>query len=311
MNSRWYSAAVVILWLATMSWLVVEKVLPPLLIGEPPSYDTIAKSQEQDPPTGWKISLDGRKLGWALTDAKPQPAGTMEIHGRVHFDALPIDRLIPRWLQPLSRLLVKPDEQTHMDATSALLIGSFGQLLRFDSAVQWDRSASGVSLHGVVEGRELQVSISSEGVSLSHKVSLPPNALLSDAFAPQTRLPGLRAGQTWNVPVCNPLALTENPVEIVRATVEGKEPILWNGAVENVWLVVYRGDAGNAVGANRTPKGKLWVRPDGTVLQQQMTLLDLHILFVRLPDKQAAKLVAAAGRKWWCVEADWGTKHHD
>ena len=36
MYSRWSNVAVVILWLSAMGWLMAEKVLPPLLIGEPP-----------------------------------------------------------------------------------------------------------------------------------------------------------------------------------------------------------------------------------------------------------------------------------
>ena len=41
MHSWRFNTAVVILWLATMSWLVKEKVLPPLLVGEPPNYSRI------------------------------------------------------------------------------------------------------------------------------------------------------------------------------------------------------------------------------------------------------------------------------
>ena len=91
MNSRWYNTAVVVLWLATMSWLVTEKVLPPLLVGEPPSYRQIIEAQNRDPPVGWQVLWKGQPLGWALTDTKLQPNGlTTEIHGRVHFDALPL-----------------------------------------------------------------------------------------------------------------------------------------------------------------------------------------------------------------------------
>ena len=61
MSSRWFNTAVVVLWLATMSWLVKEKVLPPLLIGEPPSYPEIIEAQNREPPVGWEVFLDGRR----------------------------------------------------------------------------------------------------------------------------------------------------------------------------------------------------------------------------------------------------------
>jgi len=59
MSSRWFNTAVVVLWLATMSWLVKEKVLPPLLIGEPPSYSEIIEAQNRE----FARRL-GRVLGW-------------------------------------------------------------------------------------------------------------------------------------------------------------------------------------------------------------------------------------------------------
>ena len=45
MHYRWYSVAVVGLWLTTMGWLVVKKVVPAFRIGSPPSYDEIVKDQ--------------------------------------------------------------------------------------------------------------------------------------------------------------------------------------------------------------------------------------------------------------------------
>ena len=49
MHSRWYSVAVVLLWLATMGWLVSQKVLPSLVIGEPPDYQAILAVQRGAP----------------------------------------------------------------------------------------------------------------------------------------------------------------------------------------------------------------------------------------------------------------------
>ena len=85
MYSRWYTAAVVILWLSAMSWLVIEKVLPPLLAGDPPSYRTILEARKRQPPVGWRMALNGRRLGWALCTTGRQPNGLMEVRSRVHF----------------------------------------------------------------------------------------------------------------------------------------------------------------------------------------------------------------------------------
>ena len=102
----------------------------------------------------------------------------------------------------------------------------------------------------------------------------------SDALLPQTELPGLHSGQTWTVPVYNPLWPSKSPVEIVRATVEGKEPIFWDGIIQDAWLVAYRDSA--AAGVDQKPLARLWVRRDGAVLKQEAMLFDSAVTFVRM-----------------------------
>ena len=126
MNSRWYNTTVVALWLVTMSWLVYKKVLPPLLVGEPPSYQQVIEAQNRDPAVGWRVLWKEKSLGWALTDTKSQPTGLTEVHGRVHFDAFPMSTMAPIWLQPFLVLAKKPLDHLSLDANSAMLIDAFG-----------------------------------------------------------------------------------------------------------------------------------------------------------------------------------------
>ena len=254
------------------------------------------------------MSFNGRPLGWALSDAKLQSTGLTEIHGRVHFAALPLGEMLPGWLQALSRLIQQPIDGLRMDARSVLTIDSLGRLVRFDSTVHVDPLHEVIGVRGTVEGRQLQLLVRTGGASFANEAFLPSDALLCDALSPQTQLPGLRAGQTWTVPVYSPLWPARNPLEIVHATVEGLEPIWWNGVVEDAWLVVYRSDPESGAG---DPRGRLWVRRDGTVVRQQVRLFNSIIAFDRLPDDEAAKLVEAAGRQWWSMENDPRDKSHD
>ncbi|MHC4180655.1 MAG: hypothetical protein ACYSWU_24410, partial [Planctomycetota bacterium] len=73
MYSRWFNAAVIILWLTAMAWLVKCKVLPPLLEGQRPSYRTILEAQRREPPVGWAMSFNDRPLGWALSTTSELP----------------------------------------------------------------------------------------------------------------------------------------------------------------------------------------------------------------------------------------------
>src|SRR5690606_31243359 len=105
----------------------------------------------------------------------------------------------------------------------------------------------------------------------------PKDALVSDELSPQTRITGLRIDQEWTVPVFSPLRPPKNPVEILHAKVESREPIEWEGELHSVHQVVYRADSGSVFSSSREPRAKLWVRGDGVVLKQEVNLLGSRI----------------------------------
>ena len=290
MYSRWFNLTVVVLWLSTMSWLVWEKVIPPLREGEPPSYQTIVQAQKENPLVGWKMLLNGRQLGWALSEALTLENDLTEIHSQVHFDQLPLRELIPRWLRVLLPPISEHSLQSNlrMNTQSTLTIDPLGRLTSFRSTVKIDPLDEAIKMQGTVEGTQLKVTVSSSEFSHSTEAYLPEDALVADAFSPLTQLPDLHEGQTWPVPVYSPLRPPGKPMEILVATVERIEPLNWNGRAEDTWLVVYRRDSGFGLGSRKTPRGRLWVRRDGTVLKQQVMLLDFTMTFVRMTDEEAA-----------------------
>lgn len=295
MSSRWYSVAVVVLWLATMGWLVVRKVLPPLLIGEPPSYHTIVATEAPSPPVGWKLFLNNQRLGWALSTMTRLPNQTTEVRSRVHFDHVPLDQLIPSWLRSLARGGEQSIGNLAMEAESAMTIDPLGRLVDFDSALRVRPTQSIVRLRGSVEGPKLKLSIHSGDFTYDPEISLPREAMLGDSFAPQTRLPGLRAGQKWTVPSYSPLYPLNNPIEILQATVEELTTIAWNGHTVDVWRVVYRADAAQGPGSDKNIRNVLWVRHDGAVLRQQVMIFDGSLMFSRMSDDEAIALHKSKG----------------
>ena len=289
MYSRWYNVAVVLLWLATMSWLVVDKVVPPLLIGDPPNRRTILEAKRHEPPVGWKIAFNQRSLGWALSTTTRQPSGLTEIGSRVHFDEVPLGELIPNWLRGLMRLGDLPLGELQMDAESNLVVDALGQLSRFQSTVRLAPLDNLVKLSGEVEQSKLNLTARWGDAHYTTEVPLPKDALPNDALSPQTQLPGLRKGQTWPVPVYSPLS-PGDPLEILSAAVVGREPVLYDGRTENAWLVIYHSDPGSGLSSNEKARGRLWVRADGTVLKQQVMVLGSTVTFMRLSKKQTALL---------------------
>jgi hypothetical protein len=291
MSSRWSSIAVCVLWVIAMSWLVSEKVLPPLLLGDPPSYRTIADSRNYREPVGWKMFINGRQIGSALSTAQKLPGDQTEVKSRVIFDRLPVDELAPSWLRGmLGPLLVPQAGNLKMESESTLTVDAEGRLAKFHSALHVQSMRNVVRLYGAFEGGRLKLTIHSGDFSYTTEVFLPPKSLAGDALSPQACLPGLRKGQTWTAPSYSPLRPPNDPMEILKAAVEDEELIVWNGRREPAWLVVYRADPGLSFGADKAARGRLWVRPDGTVLRQQTMLLGCTLTFVRLSGDEAAAL---------------------
>ena len=128
MYSRWFNVAVVVLWLSTMSWLVRDKVLPLLAVGEPPRMPELVESQLNAPPVGWAILVGDKRVGWALTETKRQEFGLHDIRGRVHFDEFPLSDAIPGWLRPLSKMMGRSIDELRIDARSVLSVDNLGHL---------------------------------------------------------------------------------------------------------------------------------------------------------------------------------------
>ncbi len=290
MSSRWFCTAVVLLWLTAMGWLVVRKVLPPLVVGEPPSYATILEAQRREPPVGWRMNFNGRPLGWALCDTSEGYNGVTEIRTYVHFDSLPLEAMAPPWLRTLLKYSGGPIPPVEVDVETTLSIDWTNRLERFESLLRLGSLQDAIIISGTIEGTDLHLVVSFGGERHEKTVYLPPNALVGDALAPQTQLPGLRLGQSWTVPVYSPLRPLSNPLEILQASVERKVSITWDGDTEQTLLVVYRRESGLTPGRNQPPRGRLWVRPGGTILKQEAMLLDRTMTFVRVSDEEAVEL---------------------
>jgi len=291
MYSRFFNISVCLLWLSTMTWLITQKVMPSLWVGQPPNYQTILNAQLHEPPVGWTMWLNNKQLGWALSTLEVQSQGPREIHSWVHFNELPLQELTSGWNRALFRLIEQPADKLEMDVQSMVTIDTLGKFSRFDSKVQLKPLNIVLRMYGVVDGLQLRLEVHSNDFAYSTEVPLPQHALLSDALSPQTQLPNLAAGQTWTVPALSPLRPSNNLMEMLHAKVEGKELIYWNANICDAWLVVYHGDPGIGFATSSNTRGKLWVLEDGTVIKQQAVIFDSTLSFVRMSKEESAQLL--------------------
>ena len=67
MDRAWLNIVVVCFWLASMTWLVWAKVLPPLLVGKPPTYASLVAAQKDDTAVEWQLLWDSQPIGGATS----------------------------------------------------------------------------------------------------------------------------------------------------------------------------------------------------------------------------------------------------
>lgn len=293
MAGRWWTFTVVGLWLATMSWLVLEKILPSLRVGQPPNYQTISHARRKEGPVGWRLFWDQKPIGWALSEARPLAHQSTEIRSRVHLDYLPLTDLLPEWLAQFFRFPKFNDLRLSMETTSTLMIDPLGRLVRLHSSLQVGKFPEVVQMEGMVEGSDLLLIIRCGEFTYETKIPMPPDAIVADALSPQTRLPGLRIGQQWTFPTLSPLGRGNHVLEILHAKVEAQEPILWNGKTHQAHVVVFWPDLGMG-SAQRQARGRLWVLPDpdARVVQQEVAFFHSQMHFVRMTEAESAQLAS-------------------
>ncbi len=252
MESRWFNIAVVLVWLSTTSWLVVAKVIPPLRRGQPPNYQSMFVQKADDaqsiPPVGWEMSLNGKPLGWALSKVglgSPQARDTSltDISSRIHFDRIPLAEFAPAWMTKILLRSPEPVENLQMDAISSLKIDSLGHLAEFESILNAGGFPNSIVIRGRVRASMLRGEVKTADFAYPFEIYLPGDALVSDELSPQSRLTGLRMGQEWTVPVLSPLRDPRSPVEILQATVDSRDLLMWEGDAVPVFQVIYRPDS--------------------------------------------------------------------
>jgi len=284
-HGRWFNLTVFSLWLAVMGWLFWVKIRPELLVGDPPNDNTILAAQQSHPINGWAVLWNNRRIGWAVNTTLPLPKDLTQLDSTIHIDSLPLNEIIPRSLKGYLSLGAD-GARIPIEATSQLVFDPLGKLSRFTSQLQLPGTEP-FKLKGTIDGPRMTVSMHWRFFNTDRTMQTP-RAMLRDEFSPQTHLPGLRNGQAWTVDVFSPMRPDAEPLEVIHAKVEGRQPIVWKGRMVQAWLVVYRGPS--KASPEGEVRGTTWVHPDGEVLQQEAKFCSATVAFRRLPDEQARGL---------------------
>jgi len=283
MANRIFVGAVVVLWLGSMSWLLVDKVLPSFHEGEAP----IAAGYETGVPVAWRVYWGDRPVGHAASIRLPGVLNTTNIHNRVVLEDVPLLDLVPA----LMRRVVGDIGSMKFDAWTQLEFDSLENFSSFESRVSVNEVASVLQLSGDVNGSFLELKVHFGDVTYEPKVPIANQAALSEALFPDAKLPYMYVGRRWSEEVYNPFRAPSSPVETVDAEVTGIESIEYGGGQHRAMRVQFSGPPAPGVPEDALLQAIAWVRvSDGLVMQQDVLISSSKLRFVRMSDEEAAEI---------------------
>lgn len=296
MGSRAFQIAIVLFWMVSMTWLVIAKLLPPLLVGEPPTYRSTMPPADE--VIAWHIywNDDKKPLGWAATKAIEAEGGMNEIRNRVVLEELPLGELLPEWI---GRIFRQRLGRLDLDAQTRIDIDPLGQLDGFSSTLRLSGLPHAVRMSGQVTDGQLETNVQVGELRYPFETRLEPGALVNGDFSPMAVLKGLRVGQTWTQRTFSPLRPPTGPMETLQAVVVGQDWLDWDHRDVSALLVEYRADSGTGFTSNGPPRGRMWVLKDGRIIQQEVTMLNAKMRFVRLTAAETGPYIGKLDEDWF------------
>ncbi|MDC0934720.1 hypothetical protein OAS39_00435 [Pirellulales bacterium] len=278
---RLFVGAVLALWVGSMSWLVIEKILPSFGRGEPP----IAAGMEIDVPVAWSVAWSDEHVGHAASVRRQGIQHTTEIRSRVRLDDVPVLDLAPVWM----RDVVGDIGKLRLDATTRMEFDSLDNFSAFESSVAVNELPGILKMSGRVKDSYLDLKIRSGEVTYSPTVYIADHAALNEALFPDATLPHLYLGRRWQRKTYNPFRSPGDPVELVEAIVVADENIEYefDEELRRVWRVEFRSAAGPGVSREARLHAISWVEPTGLVLRQDVYISGARLRFERLPPEEA------------------------
>lgn len=298
MHHRLYTFIVILAWIASMTWLVSTKILPPILKGQAPSYEHILPTEESTERVRWDISLDGNPLGSAENLIQRELDGVGRVKTVVELNQFSVDNVLNEMMERVRVFnFFHPNREKvsfgtiNLKVESELAFDVFGELSRFSSTVSVDELTDFIQLDGTVSDEDLRLVVytntydeeQNRKMIYDATMKVPHGTLVTDAFSPQPRLSRLRVGQSWTFQRYQPLR-PANPIEMMEALVERRDAIVWNGKSTVANVVAIRRESSGTVTAAREPLGYVWVLKDGRVVRQETKVGSMNIVFDRVSD---------------------------
>jgi len=279
MANRIFVFAVIVLWLSSMSWLVVERILPSFYTGEPP----IEQAYETGEAVAWKVEWGGKPVGQAASVRLSGVAGTTDLYNRVVLTDIPLMDLAPAWM----RNTIGDLGNITFDAHTRIEFDPLGNFSSFNSRISINDLPSMLNITGRVEDSFLQLRVRSGDISYTSPIYLPDSKSLNEVLFPDAKLPQMYVGRSWREEIYSPFHSPGSPVELVQAKVVSVEAIQYLGETYKTLRIEYRAMSRSGIPQEARLQAESWVDLSGNVLRRDVYLGNSKLRFTRLADEAA------------------------
>lgn len=198
MPPRSIVGAIVLAWLATCSWLVIEHWLPWWKSNDQPPFVVEMADEVAPAYATWSIYRKEKKIGAGETRMTPRPDGMFELTSRLRDLELPAGITTAKLPLLLTTSTVNRDgELQKLEAKCTMLFNMFGNEIKMDAHII-----------GHVDGNQFlgECKVDSTYGHFTERLT-PIHLTTKNAFSPLQPLqkyPSLRAGQSWVVSSVDP-----------------------------------------------------------------------------------------------------------
>jgi hypothetical protein len=283
MGNRLFISAVLLLWFSSMTWLVVDKILPSFFGGKPPATSGL----ETGKTVAWRVKWAGRPVGWAASLRMQGTSNTTELRNRVLLKDVPLLDLAPTWM----RTIVGSFGNMKFDTQTLIELDALGNFASFRSRVAVNDIPSVFRISGRMLDSQLEFKVRSGSLTYTTQAYIPNQAALSEALFPDARLPYMYVGRHWQKEVFSPFKSPGTPVELVEAEVVAIESLQYGDETVRVMRIDYRSLPGPGIPEANRLQAVTWVEPkSGMVLRQDVYIANSKLRFERLADEIAGQI---------------------
>jgi len=283
-GTRLYTGVVIVGWLAAMSWLVTDRILPPFYRGDAP----VTRPTNQTEPVAWRIEISGKECGLAVLQAVPGEGGVKEVHSLMQLNHIEAPPGAPVWLAPMLKTL----RNISLTMRTTTVYDGLDELSSFQSKLQLTRPEVPIDIRGRVIDKHMKLTIRVGELTKRYDHPWPGNSVMGGDVTPSGRLLPLYEGRRWIQEVYSPFGSPTEPTELILAEVTEPLRLTYEGVSTDVWRVQYRSSEVTGSTDEGRLRADLFVADDGRILKQETHFLGSKITFHRESDEASEKLAS-------------------